>query len=417
MKDEMMNRTEQGVEFSAADSTMGYVVLFVLLAVAGVGLGWLWPGSPAEWLRPWERAQWTHPEAIAYAMVVALVGAVVLMTGAFISDRGRRHRLCFDSARQITEVREWWRGLCVEVSFPFRYFASFEVHQPVGHERRWELGGALKNGSYWRLLRRGNAEELDELSEGLNAELNFGGGDPEAELETPERIEYRRSEGQLDVGWPERELPATRVCSMLAALFFAAAVTVPAVAVFEGKYGWFFALLAAGVALFLPALVGQGKSVASKVSLLLWLAVVIAAVGWLGAHLVYFVLATVGVAIFGRSAADVAARLRRRPIHSVRIDGEGRIYEDGELIVDDGEPVDAASLEAAVVDITEMRPVQMELLWEGGAQMNLARNLGEASAEDVDREPLELEMPGLSLFERIWVSLVVDREIRRHDGN
>ncbi len=415
MKREEIQRSDDEVSFFAEDSTVGYGVLFVLLIIVGAGIIWWWPSSPGELLWAWEGEQWSHLEALACAMLTAIVGAMIVVIGGFLSDRGRCHWLRFDLRSRRVLVDERWRGFRIELEFPFYLFSSFQVHQPVGQQRWWELGAVLRNGSYWRLRRDEQREKLEGLAEEFNESMDFDGAGSIAELERPERVADVDRGDRRELRWTNRERLATQISMAMAAGLFSVAAALPMILVFDGPGLWFWVVTVAAVVLFAIPLFLVDRSRLAWPFVLGWAIVVVAAIGFWGAHWAYFPLGTLGVAIFSKSAADLIVGLWRAEQHSLVIDRDGEtIYEDGILLEADGEAVTISELEGALVNVTEMRPAQVQLMWPGGVDASRRRSLAKADPDTAEGgEPLELDGVGLSLFEMIWLSLVIDDEIRR----
>ncbi len=417
-----MRREQDRVTFVAEDSTVGYQVLFLFLLFLAAAIVWLWPGPVEQLALPWRRAQWGHLEGLALAALVAIGGALVVVLGGYLSDRGRRHRICFDPSKRKVVVEEWWRGFKVDMEFPFRLFSSFEVHRPVDQKRWWELGAVLNNQSYWRLERSKNRQSLQERAATLNAEMAFEEAESRdcfGDIGDAEDIEVGRGAGKLELQWFERERPATRVCMAVATIFFSLASLLPVVLVFDGHIEWLWGALVVATALFVFPLVMTRDARMAWPFIIAWLAVVVIAIAFLGANWIYFPLATMGVAIFGSSCLELISGLWGGERHSFRIDDEGRLYDEGRAIEEKGDPIRAEELEGALVNITEIRPARMSLVWPGGKEYSLALNLGRKCEGDLAEigEPIEVKGEGLSLFELIWVSLMVDAEIsRRRSG-
>lgn len=413
MKQEEMRREDDRVTFIAEDSAVGYRVLFILLVLLGGGIVWLWPGSTEQLIEPWSHAGWGHLEALALASMVAIFGAMVVVIGGYLSDRGRRHQICFDGSQRQVFIEEWWRGFEIDVQFPFQLFSSFEVHQPVDQKRRWELGVMLQNQSYWRLKRGRDGEALREEALALNQQMAFGGRQASPDLDALERVERIEDEGSLTLRWTARERPATRICMSAATVLFSLACLLPVVLVFDGDVRALWAALILGVGLFVFPLVMNREARMAWPFVVGWFAVVIAAVWLVGANWAYFPLATMGIAIFGSSCRELIAGLWRGEEHSIRIGDKGNIYEDGVLLEAPEGPVRAADLDGAVVNITEIRPAKMLLVGPGGKERNRARSLAQKLSQESEdtREAVEVDSEGVSLFELIWVSLLVDEEI------
>lgn len=416
MKHHQIRREDDRVIFGATDSILGWGVFAVLLVLMGGSLLWWWPTPPEQLYAPWQRDNWPVVEALGYGILWALFAGLLVVTGGYLSDRNRRHELTFDPVGRLCEIDEWWRGHRISAAIPFGWFSSFEAHRPVDRRDIWQLGVVLANGSYWRLDRDTERDELQHTAEQLNEQMALGkrdGGPDRPKL--PESIELRREDGELQLRWEYRERLSVQVLTLAATVVFSLAVVAPVALVFEGAFGWLAGALVAASVLFAVPLFASWSPRAGLPFVIGWMGVVVASVAVVGAHWLLFPIASAGLAIFANSAAAIASGLRRTPTHSIRIDGAGRIYEDGQLLEDDDAPAVADQFEGAVVDLTEVRPPQMRLVKPGGGEQNRSRHLNLEHPEDVAiGEPVELQMPGMSLFELVVVSLIVDDEIARH---
>ncbi len=411
MNHEPMRRDEGRVIFEAVDSTAGYAVLVVLLVLVGGSLLWWWPGSLTEYVAPWTRDEWGHLETLGYAMSLALVGGLLVVVGGYVSDRGRRQRLVFDANEAVCRVREWWRGIEVEVEIPLGRFEEFRVHRPVGRDDVWQLGLVLDNGSYWRMDRGEDGKALRQRAEQLNDEMEFGDRE-EGEVRLAQRVKMQRGDDGWTLRWTHHECTSTQVLMVVAAVVFSMAVIAPVLLVFEGNYTALAAAVGVAAVLFATPLFAPWSPRVSWPFWAGWFGVAVAAVGWLGAHWAYFPVATAGLAIFANSTASVLSDLFDPPEHSLVIDEAGRIYEDGESLEADGNLVVVDDVEGAISNVTEVRLPAVELVGEGGRAANRSRQLNEQLPQDVALgEPVELKLMGLSIFEQAVVGLVVDEKV------
>ncbi len=421
MNRESMERRDDGLVFHGQDSAVGYGVLLLLTAMIGFGLIWWFPGSLKELAQPWTRQEWSHLQALAYTALVAVAAGGIAVFGAYLSDRGRRHRVHFDGSTGRVAVVERWRGLTIELDFPGRLFSAFHVHQPVDRPDRFELGVTTEQGAYWRLLRHIDGEALQEAARELSEEfLGVHSGDrsqtPEfSAVGLPRRIERRQRDEAVEFRWHTRERPLTRLCISLASGLFALATTLPLVLVFEDPLGWLMVLLFLASALFgVPLFFGGGKrGVLPFIGA--WLGVVVMAAFWLATNFVYFIVASVGLAIFGKSAVHLVQGFWDPELHILRIEEKGAIYQDGRLLRSEGQTVWADQLEGAIVNVTAIRPPKLVLLPPGEGEENRRRHIGAVPhhAEEGHDEPLALKTAGLSLFEAVALALAVDSELRR----
>lgn len=417
MEHHEIQREDGRVTFGATDRTIGYGVLAVLLVVVGTSLLWWWPGGFAEFVAPWRVDEFGHGEAVGYGMSIAVVAGLLVVLGGYLSDRGRCHEIEFDAEARSVSIREWWRGVDIDVDVLFERFSSFEVHRPATRDDTWQLGVVLENDSYWRLDRDADRQSLQERTDRLSRQMDFGGDGEFEQIEAPERIDVQRRDGAVELRWNNYERVSTRIVTSLATILFSAALLVPVLAVFQGALGLLAGAVGLGAALFAVPLFVSWSSRASWPFVIGWFVVVLAAVAGLGAHWAYFPVATAGVAIFARSFAAIVSGLWSPEDHSLVVDEEGRIREDGQLLEVDGEPVGADEFEGALANVTDVRPPTMNLVWPGGRRENRDGHLGEGHSHEGDeghREPIEVEAPGLSLFEVVAAALIVDDAIRRH---
>ena len=414
MRREQMSRDDGMVRFHAEDGAAGYLVLLAACLGAVGGLVWLWPGPLTDLWQPWQREQWSHPEALAYGVLVAIVAAAVIVVGGYLSDRRRRHIIEFDGDRARVQIQEWWRGLKVEAQFPFSVFSGFECRQPVGQSRWWELGVMLETGSYWRLDRSRDAEALTETCERLNREMDFEGTVSVEDLRWPDRIERSEADGATRWSWRRHERPVTRLLIAAATVLLAVACSLPLFLVYEQAPGPLAAAFVMGVVAFGAPLFFEARSRAAWPFLGAWTVVMIVAVVAVDANWFYLPLATVGAAIFGKSALAVIIGLWRPEEQWIEIGAGHTIEENGQPLEREGRVVTIDDLEGAVADVRQIRPAKMLLVGPGGKALHRARNLGEKPPEELqEQEPLELEMQGLSLFELVCLSVAVDLEIQR----
>lgn len=405
---------DQRLVFGATDATAGYGVLAVLLVLVGGSLLWWWPGVPGEVVAPWTRRAWTHLGVLGYAMLLAIVAGLVVVAGGYLSDRGRRHDIEFDTGERSCTIRECWRGIELVVQMGFGRFSSFEVHRPVGPDEVWQLGAVLKNGSYWRLDRNESREELEEVARRLNERIGAEEVGVADDVECSDDVDIKREDDRLVIRWDNRERTSTRLLMLAASMLFSAALLAPVLLMYAGGYAALVGAVAVGTVLLAVPLFAPWSARSSWPFVLGWFAVTAGAVGWLGAHWAYFPIATVGLAIFVNSAVAIVQGLWRGEPHSITVDEDAKIYEDGQLLEEGEQVVVIDELEAAISNVTEERPPTMKLVPAGGGAANTARHLNREYPEDVTlSEPVELEMPGLSLFELAAVSMIVDDEIRQ----
>lgn len=410
-----MEYDDEAVVFSGEDSAVGYAVLLVVVVIVASSLAWWFPGSWRELLQPWQRVQWTHVEAMAYALWVAIIAGGISVVGAYLSDRGRSQKLRFDIEERRVQIREWWRGIEVELDVPLSLLEIFEFRRPAERRNHGELGVFLKNGAYWRLRRDRDAEELASMAQRLNREILPDADEEESrKFDLPQRIDLFEEHGALQYRWATHERQATRLCLAVAAGLFAVATIFPQVLVFQGALGWLMIALFIGSALFGVPLFFGGGSRGIWPFLLGWFATGVWAVFWVGANGFYFVVATVGVAIFGKSAVHLLFGFFRPEEHVLRLDEGGGISEDGRRLRDQGRDLEARQLEGALVNVTEIRPIKIVLLRAGEGQENKNRYRGLGPDDPREgAEPVELKATGLSPFEATALSLSLDERLLR----
>lgn len=419
MKHDEIRREDGRVAFGATDKTIGYAVLAGLLVLIGAPLLWWWPAGIGEFFQPWTLDIWDHPQALGYAMTIAIFGAALVVVGGYVSDRGRRHEIEFDADGRRVSVSEWWRGVDVELTLLFERFSGFEVHRPATRDDIWQLGLVLDNDSYWRLDRRSDREPLEKWADRLDEQFDFETSGRMEEVEPPERVDVEERDGRLSMRWTNWEPPLTRAVTTVGMVLFCLAVLAPVMLVFEGAAGLLAGAIGLGTALFAVPLFADGSRWLAGGFLAAWFVVALAAVAGLGAHWAYFPVATAGLAIFVRSIAATVRGFWDPVEHSLSIDDQGRIHEDGEVVEEGGEVLVARDFEGALANIDDIRPPTMELVWPGGREHNREGYLGRGQSPEDDhghREPVEIEAPGLSLFEVVAVALIVDDEIRERSS-
>lgn len=410
MKTESVEFAEDRAVFYGADSTVGYLVLAVVVVTTALGVAWLWPGPWDELWSPWTRGSWGIRDSLVLTALVALTGCLAVVLGGWFGDLRRRHWIEIDGAALEVRVREWWRAEEVKVVFPFRIFDEFAVHTPVGEQRFSELGLVLHSGAYWRLLRSLDPDEMERRFEQLREGVEFAAGDPNEGLRPPPRITEEREGGRYCLSWPARERTLTRGLMLVGAIFFAWASLLPVVLLFDGPQWWLAAVLVAGIAAFAgPLFVGFGSWTGWPL-VGAWVVLIVASVVGLGANWLFYPLATVGAAIFGRNAVYMGRNLWRGERRSVSIDGEDRILCGQRVVVDGGEPVEVDQVEGVLVNVTQLRPPEFLLARPGQGSINRRRHLGQP-ADPV--EPPTVDISGLSLFEQVWVSVALDEELTR----
>ncbi len=413
MKHEETRRDEQDLVFAARDTATGYGVLAAALLLVGASMVWWWPGAHIELLTPWVRDQWGHLDALAYTMLVAIVGGLLVVFGGVLSDRGRRHEIRFELDRGVASVVEWWRGIEIAVEFGLERFCSFEVHPPVNDPEQVQLGAILDNGSYWRLDRGADDEGLHELAD----ELRGGIDDDTDEISDPpipERIDVERGDEGFVARWRNRERTTTRALFLVTSLLLAVAALLPVWLVFDGPRGGLAAGVVAAVATLLIPLSLPDVGRTAWPFAIFWFIVAVATVVGLDANWAYFPVGTILAAIFGRSALNIARGFGGGEHYSLEVTPEGTIRQNGEIVTESGSSIDVDDFEAAIVNVTEHRPPTFVLVEPGGAAHNRDGYLGDGHDHEDDEgkheEPVELDMVGLSLFELVALSLLLDNE-------
>lgn len=419
MKKETFNREDDRLEFYGEGSMAGYAVAAAIPVLLAGALLWWWPDAIYDLVvAPWQRDEWSHTGVITGSVFLLSIGGAVLTLSGFLADRKQRHKITFDSDHRIVSVVEWWRDVKWSLELGGGLFSEVALRRPPEDSEHRELGVVLANGSFWRLFRAGKLaatqvkewleEIIDQLPSADSAAPEFPSVDsPPPEL--PERIDVDDREGLFQVSWYDRERTSARVASSIALLWFTAGAVHPVLVAFDGSDPLLWAALVIGAVAFgIPSYSEANPSV-KLICLAGWVALIVTAVAWLGAHWAYYPIATMGLALFSAFATDIVAGFSLPARRSIRVEND-RLYHNGQLVEHPGgNPVDATQLEAAIVNLTEIRPAKMKLVGPRGKETNRAEYLDEPEPQPPEPfEPIELAPQGLSPFELIALSLVID---------
>jgi len=411
MKYEAPIQSDSEVRFAARATTVGYVGLAALLALLSASLLWHWSDQWELLVAPWT-GTWRVHEAVGYAVLVAMVGGFFAICGGAIGDRGRRYEIGVDTDDRRVRIEEWWRKLTIDFELPLSLVQSFEAHRCVGDDGLWQLGALWRNGSYWQLCQSPDGEQLRGIAEALNHDLDDRGGDRRPLDWNRDRIDVDDSDDGLRLQWTSPRQRLARGLMLVATLVLAVAPVLPVLLVSQANALWLAVASAVGGLCVGATIAGATQGVYRWLWAGGWLAVSMVAIVAFEGHWLLVVLATVGLGIMGTSAVALARGFSRPETHSLRIDGAGRFYEDGELVESDGQVALAGQFDAAVVNITGRRPPELVLLDDEQIDDNRRLHLGLEDDPDAGhREPVELELNGLSPFERVGVSLLVDEHL------
>ena len=397
--------------FAARATTVGYVGLAALLALFAASLLWHWSDQWEVLVAPWT-GTWRVHEAVGYAVLVAMLGGFFAIAGGLVGDRGRRYEIGVDTDRRQVRVEEWWRKLTIDFELPLSFVQSFEVHRCVGDDALWQLGALWRNGSYWQLCQSRDAQQLRSIAEALNRDLDDEDGDRRSLDWERERIEVDEDDDGLRLQWASPLQPLSRGLMLVATAILSVAPVLPVLLVSQARPVGLAAATAVGGLFVGATIAGATRGVYRWLWAGGWLAVCIVAIVVFEGHWLLVALATVGLGVMGTSAVALARGFGKPESHSLRIDDAGRFYEDGELVESDGQVALAGQFDAAVVNITGRRPPELLLLDAGQIDDNRRLHLGLEDDPDAGhREPVELELKGLSPFERVGVSLLVDEHL------
>ncbi len=379
------------------------------LSMAMLVMFW-WPGAPVELVAPWLGEGWGHSKAWMYVLFLGLVATSAALVGMYFGEWRRGYRVSFDAEAGQVHAEEWWEGEEVETSFPMGRFSRVEVHED--EDGKWMLSAVLENGSYWQLLDGESRQDLEAIAGRLGSLIEEAKG--EEFVASPKSVEVEREEHGFTAVWKNRSHGATKVGFSVATALLAAGSMVPLLATFDGEWTLMMGTLALAVGALSVVTIAQVRLRGVSIAAGFWMGAVAAGVCGLGANWAYFPLATLGLWGMGSMTVFGVKDLWRPRKLWLEIDQWGCVYTQGGAITDKEGILRVKDLEGALANVHRLEPSTMWLVGPGGRRANLERCLrGVEPGEEQEAKVERLRLAGLSLFELISLSMMVDDEIRR----
>lgn len=393
-----------------------FLALSMIAVSVAMVMTLLWPGDLRQLVAPWRLHDWGHSAALVYSLMLVLVGVSAAFLGMYFGEWKRAFRICFDGDKKKVITEEWWQGKEIETTFDLGWFSSVQLHQK---DDEWRLGVVLENGSYWLLLVADERHKLEGVAQRLESLLDRADGVPDSSPEPPAPVDIKADGDSFEATWKDRSHRGAKLGLVALTTLCTVAAGLPAVVMFDGPLWWLAGALALAVApLGLVATMDwktRGNSIAFGASL----GAVVAAVFVVEAHWVYFPMATLGVWVAGSYAVSGLVGLWKPRTLSLEIGAWGEVYRNQRMVQGQEGLVRVRDVEGAVTNVRDSDLSTIWLLEPGGREKNIARRLGQTNGDgDEHAEPIRVLVAGLSLFERIALSFVVDEQIqRRHDSD